>query len=140
LNNQIKYWLMDNWMKCEYEYQKSTFTDKDYLIKTTNSFWDLTIWGRKALYTLFYSEKETLVFNKKRFFDTITNKWEVWEFFNNADNRSFKFKNLSNFIWRTIAIEPLKLSLKLYSSQYKKEDEIHTKREELIKKIEENLK
>jgi hypothetical protein len=28
----------------------------------------------------------------------------------------------------------------IYSSQYQKEDEMHQKREELIKKIEENLK
>jgi intein/homing endonuclease len=92
----------------------------------------------KSLSIICYSEKESQVLQKKFYYDIISNKWELWEFYEKIKENKYAFvlKNPYNFVWRLLATDWLS---DYYSMQRQKEEEIHTKRQQLIEKIEGGL-
>jgi hypothetical protein len=125
LKNEIKFWLVENSIKYQYDYWKSTLNWIDKITIQPSS--------------IFYSEKESLVIHRKIFYDLINNKWETSNFTKEITEKNhyiFAFKNPRNWIWRIL----ISGWIWTFRTQRQKEDEMHTKRQQLIDKIEGNLK
>jgi len=107
--------LIKNWMKHEYYIEINSYDDFiNY--KTWKFFLDNK---RKIKYFLFYSDIENKLLIKNKYFEIISNNWEAL----------FKSKlNINNYFWR----KNHNHSIFIYSSQFKREEDMHKLRKEVL--------